>query len=251
MKKILLLLPVLLVSFWGLAVDVLQSQQQAEQLYAEGKYADAADLYNKILADGRESAELYYNLGNCYYKLGENTKAILNYERSLLLKPGDEMARYNLRMAQHAIVDKIEVLPELFLVRWYKAFVSYFSADQWGYISVGLFILFLFMAALFFYSPSIGVKKTGFVVGIVAFLLTITTIFFAMRQDQRISKREYAIIMTPSVTVKGAPDNSGTSLFLIHEGLKVQVVGTLGSWYNIRLADGNEGWVAKSDLEKI
>lgn len=251
MKKILLLLPVLLMSFWGLAVDALQSQQQAEQLYAEGKYADAADLYNKILSGGRESAGLYYNLGNCYYKLGENTKAILNYERSLLLNPGDEMARYNLRMAQHAIVDKIEVLPELFLVRWYNALVSYFSADQWGYISVGLFVLFLVMAALFFYSPSIGVKKTGFVIGIVALLLTITTIFFAMRQDQRISNREYAIITTPSVTVKGAPDNSGTSLFLIHEGLKVQVVGTLGNWYNIRLADGNEGWVAKSDLEKI
>ncbi len=220
-------------------------------MYAEGKYADAADIYTKILAEGKESADLYFNLGNCYYKLGENTRAILNYERSLLLNPGDDMVRYNLKMAQQAIVDKIEVLPELFLVRWYKALVAYFSADQWGYISVGFFVLFLIMAALFFYSRSIGVKKTGFVIGVFAFLLTLATIFFAMRQDKRITQREYAIITTPSVTVKGAPDNSGTSLFLIHEGLKVRVVGELGSWYNIRLADGNEGWVAKTDLEKI
>lgn len=250
MKRILLILPVLFIGLWGMAAD-LETEEQAEQLYAEGKYADAADAYNRILSEGMESAELYYNLGNCYYKLGENTRAILNYERSLLLDPGDAMTRYNLKMAQHAIVDKIEVLPELFLVRWYKALETYFSADQWGYISVALFIIFLVMAALFFYSPSIGVKKTGFVVGIIVFFLTAGSIFFAMKQSSRVSEREYAIITTPSVTVKGAPDNSGTSLFLIHEGLKVRVVGELGSWYNIRLADGNEGWVVKTDLEKI
>lgn len=251
MKKILFVLSLLLVSLWGLAVGNAQLEQQAEQFYTEGKYADAADIYQKILSGGMESAELYYNLGNCYYKLGENTRAILNYERSLVLNPGDGMTRYNLQMAQNAIVDKIEVLPELFLVRWYKAVETYFSADQWGYISVAFFIVFLIMAALFFYSRLIGVKKTGFIVGIVAFLLTAVTIFFASRQNNRVSGREYAVITTPSVTVKGAPDNSGTSLFLIHEGLKVRVVGELGSWYNIRLADGNEGWIAKSDLEKI
>lgn len=225
--------------------------EEAGQYYAEGKYSEAIGLYEGILAEGQESAGLYYNLGNCYYKLGENTRAILNYERALLLKPGDEMARYNLKMAQQAIVDKIEILPELFLVRWYKGVETCFSADQWGYLSVALFIVFLVMAALFFYSRSVAVKKTGFVVGIVVFLLTAASLFFAVRQDKRISEREYAIVMTPSVTVKGAPDNSGTSLFLIHEGLKVRVVGELGGWYNIRLADGNEGWVAKSDVEKI
>lgn len=250
MKKILLILSVIA---WSCGVFAAEAslQEEAEQLYAAGNYAGAADIYRKILADDQESAELYYNLGNCYYKLGENTQAILNYERALLLNPGDEMARYNLKMAQHAIVDKIEVLPELFLVRWYKAVETHFSADQWGYISVALFILFLVMAALFFYSRSIGVKKAGFVVGIIAFFLTLGTIFFAMRQERRVSEREYAVITTPSVTVKGAPDNSGTSLFLVHEGLKVKVIGELGDWYNIRLADGNEGWVAKTDLEKI
>lgn len=251
MKKILLILPILLISLWGFAITASQAGQQAEQLYAEGKYADAVDIYNKIIADGLESPELYYNLGNCYYKLGENTKAILNYERALLLNPGDEMIRYNLKMAQQAIVDKIEVLPELFLVRWYKALETHFSADQWGYISIALFILFLVMAALFFYSRSISLKKIGFIVGIILFVFTLGSIYFAMRQSNRISERGYAIVTTPSVTVKGAPDTSGTSLFLIHEGLKVQVVGELGDWYNIRLADGNEGWIVKSDLEKI
>ncbi len=251
MKKIVFLLSIAWLSLQAFAQDVEQMTQQAEQWYASGQYADAADVYNRILAAGMESADLYYNLGNCYYKLGENTRAILNYERSLLLNPGDDMTRYNLKMAQQAVVDKIEVLPELFLVRWYREVETAFSADQWAYLSVVLFVVFLVMTALFFYSLSVGVKKTGCVVGIVVFLLTVASLFFAFRQDMRISDREYAIIMTPSVTVKGAPDNSGTSLFLIHEGLKVQVVGELGNWYNIRLADGNEGWVAKTDVEKI
>ena len=159
MKKILLILPVLLISLCALAAIDPQSEKQAEEFYREGKYNEAAEIYRKLRAGGMESAILYYNLGNCYYKLGENTQAILNYERALLLDPSDASARYNLKMAQQAIVDKIEVLPELFLVRWYKGFVGYFSADQWGYISVTLFILFLVMAALFFYSPSVGIKN--------------------------------------------------------------------------------------------
>lgn len=251
MKKIILIWGLLLAGFVGFAAGDNRLEQQAEQLYSEGKYNEAAEAYQKILDEGVESAELYYNIGNCFYKMGENTRAILYYERALLLDPSDGMARYNLEMAQKAVVDKIEVLPELFLVRWYKAVETNFSADQWGYISVGLFLIFLVMAALFFYSPSVGVKKTGFVVGLIVFFLTIGSIFFAYKQDKRVSQREYAIVMTPSVTVKGAPDNSGTSLFLIHEGLKVRVIGELGEWYNIRLADGNEGWVAKSDIEKI
>lgn len=251
MKKILLILPVLLMSLWTVGATDPQWEKQAEEFYRKGKYNEAVEIYRKLRAGGMESAALYYNLGNCYYRLGENTQAILNYERALLLEPSDASARYNLHMAQQAIVDKIEVLPELFLVRWYKGLVGYFSANQWGYISVALFILFLVMAALFFYSPSTGVKKAGFVVGIIVFLLTMGTIFFAMQQDKKITDREYAIITTPSVTVKGAPDNSGTSLFLIHEGLKVRVVEQLGNWYNIRMADGNEGWVAKGDLEII
>ncbi len=250
MKRILLILSWLFMSLAVMAANS-STEEQAEQAYSEGDYATAADIYNKMRADGMESANLYYNLGNCYYKLGENTQAILNYERALLLNPGDAMTRYNLQMAQQAIVDKIEVLPELFLVRWYKSLTTSLSADGWAYWSVGFFIVFLIMAALFFYSRSVFVKKTGFVVGIIVFFFTLGAVFFASRQNKRISEREYAIITTPSVTVKGAPNDSGTNLFLIHEGLKVRIVEELGDWYNIRLADGNEGWVAKSDLERI
>lgn len=250
MKKILLILPLVFLML-GVFAESVVSSEQAEELYRDGKYTEAAEAYSQILAGGQESAVLYYNLGNCFYKMGQNTKAILNYERALLLNPGDGMARYNLELAENSIVDKIEVLPELFLVRWYKSVETYFSADQWGYISVGLFILFLVMAALFFYSSIVALKKTGFVAGFFVLLFCGWSIVFAVKQNHRVQEREYAIVMTPSVTVKGAPDASGTELFLIHEGLKVKVIGMLGDWYNIRLADGNEGWISKSDLERI
>lgn len=250
MKKWIFILPFLFLSLWTLGGEN-ELVKQAETFYREGKYLEAADVYNKVLASGEESYRLYYNLGNCYYKLGENTKAILNYERALLLHPGDRDARYNLKMAQNKTVDKIEVLPELFVVRWYKTFVAYFSADQWAYISVGFFLLFLAMSAVFFYSTSIGFKKLGFIIGVVALLLTVMSVVFTVRQNGRIEKRDYAIVLTPSVTVKGAPDNSGTSLFVVHEGLKVQIIGSLGDWVNIRLQDGNEGWVTNEDVERI
>ncbi len=250
MKKWIIILPVLLYTSWLLAAGV-SDIQQAEEMYRQGKYQEAAGVYSNILSGGLEAAPLYYNLGNCYYKMGENTMAILNYERALLLNPSDELVRYNLKLAQQNTVDKINVLPELFLVRWYRAVETYFSADQWGYISVVTFVGFLLMMALFFYSSVVGIKKTGFIIGFFMLLFTGMSIFFATRQNYRVKHREYAIIVAPSVTVKGAPDNSGTGLFLIHEGLKVKVIGSLEEWYNIQLVDGNEGWVAKSDLEKI
>lgn len=249
-KKLITILPVLFFALCAVAVGQ-SAGQQAEDLYREGKYQEAADEYNRVLTTGKESAGLYYNLGNCYYKLGENTEAILNYERALLLDPSDSEAKYNLGVARKAVVDKIDALPEFFVVRWYKSFVSGFSADQWGYISVGLFIMVLLMTALFFYSSVLWIKKTGFVVGICMLFLTLASGVFAVKQNDRVKNRDYAIVMTPSVKVKGAPDSSGTDLFVIHEGLKVRVIGMLGEWYNIRLADGNEGWLAKSDLEKI
>ena len=250
MRKIVLLLSFVVLSLCSFAAGE-SLNQQAEDEYKAGKYLEAADTYKKILADGQESFALYYNLGNCYYKLGENTQAILNYERALLLDPANKDAQYNLKMAQNQVVDKIEVLPEIFFIRWYKALISWFSADQWAYISVVLFVLFLGMVALFFYSSSVWMKKTGFTLGFVLLFFTVMTIVFSVKLNNRIVERDNAIVVTPSVTVKGAPDASGTSLFVIHEGLKVKVIESLGDWVNIRLEDGNEGWVAKNDVEKI
>lgn len=233
-----------------LSSDPVVLQTEAARLYQEGHYHDAAIRYKALLQQG-ESALLYYNLGNCYYKQEEIGHSILNYERALLLQPGNEDIRYNLEMARRATVDKIHVLPELFLVRWYKGVVTSLTADAWGILSVVLFILFLVLAVVFFHATSVTNKKLAFSTGLLALLFTALTVLFANKQYHRVTDRTAAVILTPSVTVRGAPDPSGTELFIIHEGLKVTVQDSLGSWYNVRMADGNAGWVRQSDLEKI
>lgn len=252
MKRLYIIFIGVLMAGTAFAADDLKAvEDEAAKMYKEGDYAKAVELYEQILSGDRESAAVYYNLGNAYYKTGETAKAILNYERALLLQPGDKDAKYNLAMAQRSTVDNIKVLPELFLVRWYNGFVTAFTADQWAYVSVFLFICFLVMSVVFFHATSISMKKMGFTVGIVALLLAGGTVLFASKQYHRQTDRDMGIVMTPSVVVRGAPDASGTELFVIHEGLKVQVIETLGEWYNVRLADGNEGWIRQADLEKI
>ena len=139
MKRIYIILMLLLSGVMTYATDVKTLAEEATKMYQEGDYQKAIDLYNEMLSDDMESATVYYNLGNCYYKQGEIAKAILNYERALLLHPGDNDIKYNLTMAQKATVDNIKVLPELFLVRWYNAFVTAFTADQWAYVCYSIY----------------------------------------------------------------------------------------------------------------
>lgn len=252
MKRFYVICVNILITLSAFAVeDAATLEKEAAQQYQAGDYAQAIESYTQILSGNQESADIYYNLGNAYYKTGNMAKAILNYERALLLRPGDKDVKYNLAMAQRNTVDDIKVLPELFLVRWYNALVTTLTTDQWAYISVFLFLCFLVMAVVFFHATSITVKKLGFTTGIIFLFLTGMTILFASKQNARMVARNDGIVMTPSVIVRGAPNDSGTELFVIHEGLKVQVVDSLGEWYNIRLADGNEGWIPQLDVEKI
>ncbi|MGL5683834.1 MAG: tetratricopeptide repeat protein [Marinifilaceae bacterium] len=231
--------------------DNTQLTQQAEQQYQTGDYAAALTTYQEIESSGVESTNLYYNMGNCLYKLGENTQAILYYERALKLDPTNKSAIYNLELAQRATVDKIHNIPEFFLLRWYQSARNLLSIDGWAYVASSLFIVFLVFVGMFIYSPSSRFKKMGFIGGFVVAGFMVWAMIIAHRQNAEYEARAYAIVTTPSVVVRGAPDGSGTELFVIHEGLKVRVVEELGTWYNIRLSDGNEGWIKKEDLTKI
>lgn len=251
MKKILILCTLFVFALSLYAETNEELALQAENAYREGKYQEATSLYQKIADTKEVSWQLYYNLGNCYYKQNEHARAILNYERALLLAPSNTDVQNNLKLAENRIVDKLNILPDFFISRWFNGLISMFSADGWAYISVSIFLILLFAAGFFFTSSSTTMRKFWFTIGVVALFFMISTMFFAHSQNEKIERREYAIVLVPSVTVKGAPDNEGTSLFVIHEGLKVQIIEQLGDWTNIRLQDGNEGWVKLSDVEVI
>jgi tetratricopeptide (TPR) repeat protein len=225
--------------------------EQANTAYLAKDYQQAAQLYETTLAENGASATLYYNLGNTYYRLNKIAPAILNYERALLLDPGNRDVRFNLEIARLKTVDKIEPLGEIFFAQAYNAVKNLYSANQWSRIAVACFLAFIICLFLFSFSRRIALKKIGFYAGGLLLLLCITGNIFAYNQKKKLTHRTSAIIFSPTTTIKSAPDNSGTDLFILHEGSKVQTINQLGEWYEIETADGNVGWISNKEIEII
>ncbi len=224
---------------------------QAEQAYQKGDYSQAITLYEQVIAEWGSTPDLYYNLGNAYYKNQDYADAILNYERTLLFEPNHASAAHNLALANTQIVDKIDQVDPFFLQSWMQQLSFLYSSDAWAYLAISCFLLFLAGLLFYFFMRKVLFRKIGFYAAICFLLLTLFCNTFASMQKNRIEDRDYAIVYTPSVTVKSSPAKSGTDLFVIHEGLKVKVTATLGDWSEVELADGNIGWVLSTDIKFI
>lgn len=225
--------------------------ETANQLYSNGEYSAAAEKYEAVVASGNEAAELYYNLGNAYFKEGKLAQSILNYERSLLLNSTDEDAIFNLGLARQQVVDKIDVLDQFFLKRWVLSIQNIFSSDNWAYLSIITFLLVVIFAFIFVFSRSSGIKKWAFFMGILLLIISGWGMNMSYQQKALLTERNSAIILSGSVTVKSSPDSSGTELFILHEGTKVTVTDKVGDWREVKLQDGNEGWIEATDMEVI
>ena len=231
------------------SADVLL--KKAAVLYSQSHYAEAATIYEHILVKFGVSDKLYYNLGNAYYKSKNLAPAILNYERALRLNPGDRDARFNLEMCQAKISDKIEPIGVFFVARWFKTFGNSLNSNAWAGISIFFFIFFITCLFIYFFTKSSWLKKIGFFVGILSISLSILTLVYCGEQHHRIVKPDTAILYAPTVTVKSSPDESGSDLFIIHEGCKVKVLSVLGTWSEIELEDGNIGWLESNNIQMI
>ena len=225
--------------------------KEAEAAYNGEDYPKAIEMYEAVLQKYGESANVYYNLGNAYYKAGKLAPAILNYERCLLLNQGDIDARFNLELVRQRTTDKIEPLGEFFFSRWFHAIQDRGSSNSWAKLGVVCFILFIGCLVLFFFSRWIRLKKIGFYCGLCLLVAVIVSNIFAGNQKEEMLNRNRAIVFSPTVTVKSSPDVSGTDLFVLHEGTDVTIKSTLGDWSEIVLADGNVGWMPSKDIQKI
>ncbi|MCF8336061.1 MAG: tetratricopeptide repeat protein [Bacteroidales bacterium] len=223
----------------------------ANKYYSEGRYEKAISFYKRVLDKGLESSGIYYNLGNAYYKAHQLAPAILNYERARLRDPNNEDIQYNLQLARSQITDKIERIPEFFITRWINQLINLFSSDLWAMISMITFIAFLALFSVYLYSQRRGVKKSGFWIGLLALAIAVASFVFASQQKKEVVESEQAIVFAPKVTVKSSPAESGTDLFVIHEGTKVFINNNMGEWYEIRLSDGSQGWLRKKSVEPI
>jgi tetratricopeptide (TPR) repeat protein len=225
--------------------------KDAANAYSSGDYSKACDVYQKILEEKGESAAIYYNIGNCYYKQNKTAPAILNYERALLLDPGNGDIRFNLEIAKLKTVDKIDPIKPFFLSEWINDLQNLLGTNQWAYSGIICFFLLIGMFVLFFFSRKIILKKLGFYAGIVLLVIIIASNVFSHNQKKRLTNRNSAIVFAPTVTIKSSPDNSGTDLFPLHEGTKVEIKSKLGEWYEIIIADGNVGWIQANNIEII
>ena len=222
---------------------------QANAQYAEGNYAEAALQYEQIIADS-PSAEAYYNLGNSYFKQGELAQSILAYERALRINPSYKDAQYNLQFAQSSIVDNIEDTQSCFISNWLKSIRNSLNQQTWIILSISLFICMLVGFFFFAFSHTVWIRKTAFYTSLVALLISIIACINAGSLHQRDANRAEAIITQGIVNAKSSPDRSGTDLFTIHEGTKVEITEVIGDWCCIRV--GNYiGWMPLNYLERI
>ncbi|MBP6064757.1 tetratricopeptide repeat protein [Bacteroides sp.] len=227
------------------------TKAEGDSAYMKNDYTSAIHIYEALLNKG-EAAEIYYNLGNSYYKTGEIAKAILNYERALLLQPGNGDIRTNLDVARSKTIDKVESVPEIFFVSWTKGLINSMSVDAWANCGIIFFILLIISLYFFIFSHVVVLKKTGFIAGLLFLMFTILTNVFAMQQKDALLNRDSAIVMNPSVTIRSTPNDSGTTLFILHEGSKVTIKdNSMKEWKEIRLEDGKVGWLPASSIEII
>lgn len=227
------------------------TKAEGDSAYMRDDYASAIQIYENLLKKG-EAADVYYNLGNSYYKAGDIAKAILSYERALLLQPGNADIRANLEIARSKTIDKVVPVPEIFFVSWAKSLINCMSIDAWAKLGVVFFVLLLVSLYLFFFSRQIVWKKTGFIAGLVLLAFVILSNVFASQQKSELTNRNDAIVLSPSVTVRSTPSDSGTSLFILHEGHKVEIKdNSMREWKEIHLEDGKVGWVPTFAIEVI
>ncbi len=220
--------------------------------YTDGDWAGAAKAWTALRAAGLESPELYYNLGNACFKQDDLAHAILNYERALKLDPSYSDARFNLEFAQSFVQDKIEAVPEFFLEQWGRKACWLLPSDTWAVLFVVLLAVCLGCVLLFLLGGRTGVRRTGFICAIVALVLALLCLDFAFWQRTDYRKADGAIVTRPVTTVQSSPGrDSAKDLFVLHEGTKVKLLDEVGSWRNIELADGRQGWLPAEDLEVI
>jgi hypothetical protein len=253
MKKGIMLISILVVileNSRGNSVTELLFNE-GNKYYADANYEMAIHEYDSILAVGFESAGLYLNIGNAYYKLRNYPKAILYYEKALLIEPGNEKVKHNLAKAQIYTVDKINEIPEFLITGWMNQLIVVFRSNTWAVISAVSFILALALFLTFFLSMKLSLKRGGFYSGIIFLLISVTTFYLSYKSKSLLIHGNGAIVITPTVTIKGSPSDSGTDLFIIHEGIKVYIMDEIDSWCEIKIADGKTGWLPKNDIALI
>ena len=224
---------------------------EASAAYTESDYATALAAYQAIEADALVSPDLYYNIANCHFKLGDIPHAILYYEKCLKLAPSHADARNNLEICRQFTLDRIDEIPPFLFAAWVKKVKYIFTADTWAWLTVALALVVAALLLGFRFFRRSGARKASFILACVVALLAVGTLVFSLSEKADARRSDSAVMIQPVSTVKSSPGDGGKSIFVLHEGTKVELLDSLGEWVKIELADGRQGWVKETYLEKI
>ena len=247
------IITLLIISLASLVAMAQAPAERAIAVYNAQRYADAVALYDSIEVVQGVSPELYYNRGNAYYKMGKYAPAILNYERALLLSPGNPDIKYNLALVNTKITDKIEVTGTFFINVWAESVRDWFTSNTWAVIAVVAFLLFMVGLVVYLFTDTerMRLKKIGFFTALPMLIIAAIALASAIAQNNRLNSHNEAIVFAREVPVKSAPAESGTELFILHEGTKVLMREQVGEWVEITISDGSRGWMPVSAIEVI
>ncbi|MFZ4456041.1 MAG: tetratricopeptide repeat protein [Bacteroidales bacterium] len=248
MKRLILIFAIITFAFYASAQDL---QKQAADAYTKGNYTKSVELLETLLTQKGESADLYYNLGNAYYKSDRAAESILNYEKALLLAPGDDDIRHNLEIVKLKTVDKITPVGTFLLADWLQSVLMQMSSNAWAKSAIILFLFFITALFLYFFAGRVWLKKVSFFGGLFVLFLSLFANYASYAQKNLLEEQKQAIVFSSSIVAKSTPDESGTDLFVLHQGTKVTLKDKVGEWTNVALEDGNVGWIQNSSFQVI
>lgn len=236
-------------------VIVAQSQNElfskANNQYKEEKYQEALNTYDSIEKLGYISSELYFNKGNCYYKLNKVAPTIYNYEKALIINPLNEDARNNLLFAKRLTIDNIEELPKTIFDKLNQSIVKKLSYNQWAFLTVIFCFLGSFLFLAFYFAKKSSIKRIYFVTSCFTFLLFITTFFITQNEYEESTTKVEAIVFAQEAIIKNAPTQNSDDIFTLHEGTKVLVLDSVDNWKKIKLAEGKQGWIISNHIKQL
>lgn len=251
MKHLTTIAIALALAFGAQAASKEATAHMADSAYRVANYTEAINLYEQVLAEGYTSAELYYNLGNAYYRNDQLGRAILNYQRALRLRPSMTDAKENLALAESRTADRITELPQLFIVRWVNALTDHVSPATWRTVLILLTALIAAAIVLLLLGRTIGIRKGAFIGIIAATVLWLLVLALSIGSSRHFNAHAEAVVLDAAISVKGSPEWQSVDKLILHEGTTVTITEELTGWYKIRIADGTTGWCEQQSVERI
>ena len=247
-ERAMMLVMGLMLASTSLSAASTPTKMQADEAYNNEEYEEAIDMYTQLPA----SADVYYNLGNAYFRLDSMARAILCYERALQLQPSDDDIRFNLQLARSKTEDKIVPEREMFFVTWYRSLVTLVGTDTWAYMALISLALAVVLLLVYFFAFEERTRRLTFFGAVFTLALFLLGNIFAWHQERMLHSHDAAIVMPASTAVKNIPSADGTDEFTLHAGTKVNITDdTMTDWKQIHLSDGREGWIEATVIELI